>query len=257
MEAELFLLSLLFLPFVHGWNNNGAVLLRDVQALTLYRGRYTAARRTSPVPQLQCVGGSAGCGSFTPEVVQCQNKGWDGVDVQWECKADMDNWYRFGRVEVSCEGFNSPDDPYVLQGVVWSGVHSGAHSGGPAEPRVPRLVRVRRSFSRLHLLWTQLWFCGRVHQTPRRGDRIYPPVWVRRRWILVWHGHWWTAGISVRKSETSALYGPHRTPQLHRSFCSQNELRNTNRLRLWRDKEKISSPEIQTVPLRPQLIVCS
>ncbi|XP_017576301.1 store-operated calcium entry-associated regulatory factor [Pygocentrus nattereri] len=116
MEAELFLLNLLFLPFVHGWNNNGAVLLRDVQALTLYRGRYTAARRTSPIPQLQCVGGSAGCGSFTPEVVQCQNKGWDGVDVQWECKADMDNWYRFGRVEVSCEGFNSPDDPYVLQG---------------------------------------------------------------------------------------------------------------------------------------------
>ncbi|KAI4894069.1 hypothetical protein NFI96_022943 [Prochilodus magdalenae] len=115
MGTELLLLNLLFLPFIHGWNN-GAVLLRDVQVLTLYRGRYTAARRTSPIPQLQCIGGSAGCGSFTPEVVQCQNKGWDGVDVQWECKADMDNWYRFGRVEVSCEGFNSPDDPYVLQG---------------------------------------------------------------------------------------------------------------------------------------------
>lgn len=60
----------------------GAVLLRDVQALTLYRGRYTTARRSSPVPQLQCVGGSAGCSAFIPEVVQCQNKGWDGVDVQ-------------------------------------------------------------------------------------------------------------------------------------------------------------------------------
>ncbi|XP_072526191.1 store-operated calcium entry-associated regulatory factor [Salminus brasiliensis] len=116
MGSELFLLlNLLLLPGVHCWNN-GAVLLRDVQALTLYKGRNTAARRTSPIPQLQCVGGSAGCGSFVPEVVQCQNKGWDGVDVQWECKADMDNWYRFGRVEVSCEGFNSPDDPYVLQG---------------------------------------------------------------------------------------------------------------------------------------------
>ncbi|KAG9259726.1 store-operated calcium entry-associated regulatory factor [Astyanax mexicanus] len=117
MEKQIFLFLLLnlFLPGLYCWNN-GAVLLRDVQVLTLYKGRYTAARRTSPIPQLQCVGGTAGCGSFVPEVVQCQNKGWDGVDVQWECKADMDNWYRFGRVEVSCEGFNSPDDAYILQG---------------------------------------------------------------------------------------------------------------------------------------------
>ncbi|KAJ8269366.1 hypothetical protein COCON_G00119730 [Conger conger] len=54
--------------------------------------------------------------SFVPDVVQCQNKGWDGVDVQWECKTDMDNAYRFGRIEVSCEGFNHPDDPYILKG---------------------------------------------------------------------------------------------------------------------------------------------
>lgn len=60
----------------------GSVLLRDVQVLTLYRDRQTTARRSSPVPQLQCVGGSAGCRAFVPEVVQCQNKGWDGVDVQ-------------------------------------------------------------------------------------------------------------------------------------------------------------------------------
>ncbi|XP_062379741.1 store-operated calcium entry-associated regulatory factor [Sardina pilchardus] len=108
-------LFVLFLPHIKCWNE-GAVLLRDVQVLTLYKGRYTTARRSSPVPQLQCVGGSAGCGAFIPEVVQCQNKGWDGVDAQWECKADMDNAYRFGRVEVSCEGFNQPSDPYVLSG---------------------------------------------------------------------------------------------------------------------------------------------
>ena len=35
---------------------------------------------------------------------------------QWECKTDMDNAYRFGRIEVSCEGFDYPDDPYVLTG---------------------------------------------------------------------------------------------------------------------------------------------
>lgn len=110
-----FLLHLLFLPQLLCWND-GAVLLRDVQVLTLYRGRYTTARRSSPVPQLKCLGGTAGCSAFLLDVVQCQNKGWDGVDVQWECKADMDNWYRFGRIEVSCEGYNSPDDPYILKG---------------------------------------------------------------------------------------------------------------------------------------------
>lgn len=28
----------------------------------------------------------------------------------------MDNAYRFGRIEVSCEGFNHPDDAYILTG---------------------------------------------------------------------------------------------------------------------------------------------
>ncbi|NXD27771.1 SARAF factor, partial [Spelaeornis formosus] len=91
------------------------VLLRDVQALTLHRGQYTTSRRTAAVPQLQCTGGSAGC-SRVPEVVQCYNKGWDGYDVQWQCKADLENVYRFGQIEVSCEGYDYPDDPYILRG---------------------------------------------------------------------------------------------------------------------------------------------
>lgn len=76
----------------------------------------TNARRSSPVPHLKCVGGSAGCHSFMPQTVQCYNRGSDGYDVQWECKTDMDNEYRFGKIEVSCEGYDYPDDPYVLKG---------------------------------------------------------------------------------------------------------------------------------------------
>ncbi|KAL7404375.1 hypothetical protein ABVT39_013799 [Epinephelus coioides] len=109
------LLQFLLVGQIKSWDD-GSVLLRDIQVLTLYKGRYTTARRSSPVPQLQCVGGSAGCHAFVPEVVQCQNKGWDGVDVQWECKTDMDNAYRFGRIEVSCEGYNHPTDAYILKG---------------------------------------------------------------------------------------------------------------------------------------------
>ncbi|KAM6469530.1 store-operated calcium entry-associated regulatory factor isoform 2-T2 [Liasis olivaceus] len=92
------------------------ILLREVQALTLHQGRYTNYRRTSPVPQLQCTGGSAGCTAYTPEVVQCYNKGWDGYDVQWECKAHLDTSYHFGKIEVSCEGYDYPDDPFILKG---------------------------------------------------------------------------------------------------------------------------------------------
>ena len=28
----------------------------------------------------------------------------------------MDNLYRFGNVEVICEGYDYPDDPYILKG---------------------------------------------------------------------------------------------------------------------------------------------
>ncbi|XP_030050366.1 store-operated calcium entry-associated regulatory factor [Microcaecilia unicolor] len=101
---------------VLAWNEAEKVLLREIQALTLYRDHYTASRRTAAVPQLKCTGGSAGCSAFVPEVVQCHSRGWDGFDVQWECKADMDNSYRFGKIEVNCEGFDYPTDPFVLRG---------------------------------------------------------------------------------------------------------------------------------------------
>lgn len=58
------------------------ILLRDIQALTLHYDRYTTSRRLDPVPQLKCVGGTAGCDTYIPKVIQCQNKGWDGYDVQ-------------------------------------------------------------------------------------------------------------------------------------------------------------------------------
>ena len=35
---------------------------------------------------------------------------------QWECKSDMDNLYRFGEIEVLCEGYDYPDDPYITKG---------------------------------------------------------------------------------------------------------------------------------------------
>ncbi|KZS11759.1 store-operated calcium entry-associated regulatory factor [Daphnia magna] len=96
--------------------SSDSVRLSDIQVLTLYHGKMTAGRRSSPVQQLKCVGGTAGCKAFTPKVVQCYNRGWDGNDIQWECKTDMDNAYRFGDISVSCEGYSYADDPYILKG---------------------------------------------------------------------------------------------------------------------------------------------
>ncbi|KAF9081372.1 hypothetical protein BGX23_000964 [Mortierella sp. AD031] len=96
-------------------NNHKKVLLRDVQTLTLHQGRMTTGRRTSPVPQIKCVGGNA-CGDFEPEVVQCTNAGFDGEDVQWKCQADLPENVRFGQLDVYCEGYTHPDDPFVLKG---------------------------------------------------------------------------------------------------------------------------------------------
>ncbi|XP_045391320.1 store-operated calcium entry-associated regulatory factor [Lemur catta] len=110
------LLLLLIAGATLGRNDPDRILLRDVKAVTLHYDRYTTSRRLDPIPQLQCVGGTAGCDSYTPKVVQCQNKGWDGYDVQWECKTDLDVAYKFGKTVVSCEGYEHSEDQYILRG---------------------------------------------------------------------------------------------------------------------------------------------
>lgn len=88
------------------------VLLVAIKALTLKKGQYTTGRRSS-VLQTNCIGGAC---HAAPATIQCQNQGSDGIDVQWECKADLGSSYRFGSTTVVCEGYDYPDDPYVLAG---------------------------------------------------------------------------------------------------------------------------------------------
>jgi len=90
------------------------VELAKIKSLTFYKDSYTAARRTSALPQLVCVGKP--CRLFQPEVVRCLSLGGTGTEVDWKCEADLPDTLRFGRVEVSCEGWSKPGDPYVLKG---------------------------------------------------------------------------------------------------------------------------------------------
>jgi len=103
------------------WGNHqtsDSVLLSDVKALTFQRGSYTTGKRSSPIPQLQCVGGDASSAhQYQPTIVQCRNMGEDySGNIQWKCEAELDSSVRFGRTDVSCEGYNNPNDPYILRG---------------------------------------------------------------------------------------------------------------------------------------------
>ncbi|KAF7309725.1 putative endoglucanase [Mycena indigotica] len=67
--------------------------LAKIPALTFYKDSLTEARRT-----------------------RCESLGGSGTEVDWKCQADLPDSLRFGRVEVSCEGWARPGDAYVLKG---------------------------------------------------------------------------------------------------------------------------------------------
>ena len=87
------------------------VLLKEVDVLLLETGKKTTGRRSVPVNQLECVNF---CNN-KPKKVACRNIGHDGSDVIWDCKSDPPGKI-FDVINVECEGFEYPDDEYVLAG---------------------------------------------------------------------------------------------------------------------------------------------
>lgn len=94
-----------------------AVLLSTIKSLTLRGDQQTTARRVKAIPQLQCVGGNAK-GLYHVDVMRCQNSGgeYDKEDIQWTCQSSLPPEFKLGSTDVVCEGYDSPDDPYVLKG---------------------------------------------------------------------------------------------------------------------------------------------
>jgi len=114
-----FVLLLCWSSIAQPYYNNDAIQLENIQSLTFVRGRMTTGRRSSPVSQLNCLGGTASRRSdLHPSTVQCRNVGSDGfgTDINWKCEADLESSVRFGETTVNCEGFSHPDDPYILKG---------------------------------------------------------------------------------------------------------------------------------------------
>ncbi|KAK2764878.1 hypothetical protein FQN54_008575 [Arachnomyces sp. PD_36] len=125
LTTTIFLLSFLSQASAFGSSSSNrapsknAILLSNVQTLTLHSGRQTSNRRVSSIPQLRCVGPSKKiCSLHTIEVMQCTNQGYDydDEDVQWSCSASLPAEFKLGGTEVVCEGYRDPDDKWVLKG---------------------------------------------------------------------------------------------------------------------------------------------
>ncbi|KAL7417340.1 hypothetical protein BDY24DRAFT_377553 [Mrakia frigida] len=117
-RRNLFFLALPFLAWlcmVEGAAYN-KVALKSIKTLTFSSDKMTTARRSSPIPQLSCIGPACSRYSHYVTVVQCSNMGDDGSgSVQWKCQSDLPSSLRLGKVEVSCEGWSKPGDSNVLQ----------------------------------------------------------------------------------------------------------------------------------------------
>jgi len=117
-SLALFLLLLLLLSVLRAdaQPHHDAVLANQVTGVLLHKGAYANARRTHRIAQLQCVGGAAS-GRWEPDTVACTKAFTDGRDTYWRCECpDMPDIYKFGTADVNCEGYNYPDDPYILRG---------------------------------------------------------------------------------------------------------------------------------------------
>ena len=102
------------------------VALSQILSLSFYKDKQTLSRRAQAIPQLKCIGKP--CRLYQPEAVRCTNLGGAGSEFDWRCEADLPESLRFGRVEVSCEGWDGPGDPYVLKGALSCGGTSEIYS---------------------------------------------------------------------------------------------------------------------------------
>ncbi|KAK0623132.1 hypothetical protein B0T14DRAFT_581701 [Immersiella caudata] len=116
--THLLALTLLLTTIAAKPKPKNAILLSSVQSLTLTSSRQTTHRRVSPIPQLKCVSSPRLCRLYTIPTLRCTNQGssYSSEDIEWACTAELPSTLKLGSTEVICEGYDSPDDPYVLKG---------------------------------------------------------------------------------------------------------------------------------------------
>ena len=90
------------------------VLMNSINSLSFRQGQMTSGRRSSPVPQMSCVEGPC---AYSPGSMMCTKVGYnENGDPNWKCEGNMQNGYSLTYTNVGCEGYDHPDDPYILKG---------------------------------------------------------------------------------------------------------------------------------------------
>ncbi|GFP53939.1 store-operated calcium entry-associated regulatory factor [Trichoderma asperellum] len=119
LALVVFLLSVFPFQSLAARPNKNAILLSEVRTLTLRgNGAKTTSRRVAPIPQLKCISSKAVCDLYSIDVLRCTNQGssYGTEDIEWSCTASLPEEFKLGSTDVICEGYSSPDDPYVLKG---------------------------------------------------------------------------------------------------------------------------------------------
>ncbi|KAF3022406.1 hypothetical protein E8E14_004945 [Neopestalotiopsis sp. 37M] len=119
LTSYLAILSLLAAtPALAATKPKNAILLSEVQSLTLRGGAKTAHRRVAAAPQLKCVSHPSLCKLHDVDLMRCTNQGsgYSDEDIQWSCTANLPPTLKLGSTDVICEGYASSDDEYVLKG---------------------------------------------------------------------------------------------------------------------------------------------
>ena len=110
----MFVIAFLSIISITYSKDHSKVKMRDVEALLFQKDHMTTGRRSSPVKQMVCKGYP--CLTRAPESISCKNIGWDGKDPTWDCTTSSMKDTKLKRIEVQCEGYEYPDDPYILVG---------------------------------------------------------------------------------------------------------------------------------------------
>lgn len=57
-------------------------------------------------------------GLYDVDVMRCKNAGssYDDAEPDWTCTASLPPEFKLGSTDVICEGYSSPNDPYILKG---------------------------------------------------------------------------------------------------------------------------------------------
>ena len=89
------------------------VLLEDVPYLSFSKNKMTLGNRLPSIPQMKCLNKYD---ISKINKITCNNLGVENNNINWECNTDIDEKYKLDKVEILCEGYESPEDPYIFKG---------------------------------------------------------------------------------------------------------------------------------------------